>query len=101
MAGGIDWSTIAVNVVGTILDLHQWGDYETVEICGRSCNVQTKGRIHKLKWVWDGQCKCDGIVGSSHHYKSQKGAAQHALQDYIIKAGQAGRIPPEQIQRYR
>jgi hypothetical protein len=101
MAGGIDWSVIAAKVAITIFNLHQWGDYQTIEICGRSCNVQIKGRLHRLEWVWDGRCECGGITGSSRHYKSQNGAVQNAIQDYVTKAGQAGQIPLEQIQQYR
>jgi hypothetical protein len=100
MAVSIDWSVIATQVATAIFNLHQWGDYQTVEICGRLCNVQIKGRLHHLKWVWDGRCECGGIVGSSSHYKGRNGAVQHAIQDYVTKAGQAGQIPPEQIQQY-
>src|ERR1700728_226701 len=100
MAAGIDWSAIASKVAVAIYNLHQWGDDQTVEICGRPCNVQTKGRIHKLKWVWDGRCECGGIIGSARHYKSQNGAIEHAIQDFVIKAGQAGLITPEQVQQY-
>jgi hypothetical protein len=41
------------------------------------------------------------MTGSSRHYKSQNGAVQNAIQDYVTKAGQAGQIPLEQIQQYR
>jgi hypothetical protein len=101
MSSGIDWPLIATKVAVAIFNLHQWGDDQTIEICGRECNVQIKGRLHQLKWVWDGRCECGGIVGSSRHFSSQNGAVQNAIQDYVTKAGQANLITPEQIQQYR
>jgi hypothetical protein len=101
MAAGIDWATIATKVASYVYNLHQWNDAQTVEICGRSCAVQIKGRLHKFEWVWDGKCECGGISGSSRHYKSKNGAIEHAIQDFVTKAGQAGLITLEQVQQYR
>jgi hypothetical protein len=101
MATGIDWTTAAAKVASYVYNLHSWNDYQTVEICGRPCNVQIKGRLHKLKWVWDGHCEGGGVIGTARHYNSRNGAAENSIKDYVTKAGQAGLIPPEQIQQYR
>jgi len=100
MATGFDWTTAAITAASYIYGIHKWNDVETVEICGRSCNVQIKGRIHKLTWVWDGRCEGGGIVGSARHNDDRNGAIQNAIKDYVIKAGQIGLITPEQIQKY-
>lgn len=101
MANSIDWSAIAGKVAIALIQLHTWGDYQTVHICDIPCNIQIKGRLHKMKWVWDGRCEGNGIVGSSRHFKSQTGAAKNAVQDYVIRAGQAGFINLAQIQKYK
>jgi hypothetical protein len=101
MTTGIDWTTVAVKVAAYVYGLHQWSDSQEIEITGKTCKVQTKGRLHKLKWVWDGKCECEGIVGDSRHFNSQEGAIKNAIQDYIVKAGQAGLLTDEQIQQWK
>jgi hypothetical protein len=79
----------------------EWTDYKTVEIYGREGNVQIKVRVHKWERVWDGRCECGGIVGSSRHCNSQNSAAENAIKDYVIKAGEAGLLTPEQVLQWK
>jgi len=56
-----------------------------LEYGGHRLQVQSKGRLHKWKWVWDAQVKdlTTGIQGSSRHYKSRGGAIEHAVEDLM------------------
>ncbi len=100
MAIRIDWASIAI----TLFNLHQWTDGQPVDIMGKQYVVQLKGRVHKLKWVWDGQFKCvsedTGILGTSSQYKSRNGAASNAIKDYFIQAGQRGLFTEDQINQF-
>ena len=75
---------------------------EHFNVIGKTSVVETKGRLHKLKWVWHGQCRCmseqSGIVGNSRHCAGQNGAAKKkTVQDYYTKAGQRGLFTPEPL----
>jgi hypothetical protein len=100
MAFSIYWASIAT----TIFNLHQWADGQPVDVMGKRYVVQVRGRVHKLKWVWDGQFKCisedTGIVGTSRHYYSRNDAASNAIKDYFIQAGQRGLFTEDQINQF-
>ncbi len=82
-----DLRTAFFGIVSGLNDEREWKDYKTVEICGRSCNVQIRGRFHKWnEWVWDGRCECGGIAGSSRHNRSKDEAAENAIKDFVSKA---------------
>ncbi|CAF1535065.1 unnamed protein product [Rotaria sordida] len=96
----LDWTAMAVKAAAYIYGLHQWSESQKIKIGDKTCQVQAKGRLHELKWVWDGKCECNNIVGESRHYDSKEGAITNAIQDYIVKAGQAGLLTHEQIQQW-
>ena len=96
-ASNINW----VPVAATVTDLHQRGDSKHFNLIRKTYVVETKGRLHKLKWVWDGRCRCiseqTGIVDNLRHCAGQNGAAKNALRDYFTEAGQLGLYTQEQL----
>ena len=54
---------------------------------GRVISYKAEGRVHKLKWVYDG-IAWDVESGTSvkaKHYKSKHGAIEHAVKELIDK----------------
>ncbi|UJR35583.1 hypothetical protein I4U23_028336 [Adineta vaga] len=78
-----------------------WQDSQDVNAFGTVCKSQFRGSFYRWKWVWGGQFWCPtldaNLRGESKNYKSRDGAIEHALQDYVTKAGEAGILKPEQI----
>ena len=54
---------------------------------GRLINYKAEGRIHKLKWVYDGTAWDveSGTSVKAKHYKSSQGAVEHAVKELIEK----------------
>lgn len=50
-------------------------------------NYKAEGRIHKLKWVYDGTAWDveSGTSVKAKHYKSSQGAVEHAVKELIEK----------------
>ena len=78
-----------------IYKVHQWGEDTPIQVCGNSCVGNLKGRISKLKWKWDAKFHCQnkgqGIEGESTA-ASRDGSMQGAIEDWIRKAAEAGKI---------
>ena len=92
-------ASIASSIGTTILNLHQWSNSRNfVPILNRYCTSSIKGRVRKLKWVYDGQFSCDGwpIVGSESGRASKSGAIEHAVRDFANKAVAANLITSDQ-----
>ncbi|CAF0937470.1 unnamed protein product [Adineta ricciae] len=99
----LNWVACGVNI-GTALYTKyygQWQDSQDVNAFGTVCKTQFRGSFYRWKWVWGGQFWCpqlsSTVMGTSEHYKSREGAIEHALQDYVTKAGQAGILKPEHV----
>lgn len=100
VATGNYWSC-AAQLAHSIFRLHSWSEDTPIDICGNSCHGNVKGRLSKWKWKWDGRFRCEsiapGIVG--HDTKqSRNGAIEWAIQDFLRKAIQSGRLKPQQFQ---
>ena len=54
---------------------------------GRVINYKAEGRIHKLKWVYDGTAWDveSGTSVKAKHYQSRQGAIEHAVKELIEK----------------
>ena len=52
---------------------------------GRVINYKPEGRIHKLKWVYDGTAWDveSGTSVKAKHYQSSQGAIEHAVKELI------------------
>lgn len=52
---------------------------------GRVINYKAEGRIHKLKWVYDGTAWDveSGTSVKAKHYQSSQGAIEHAVKELI------------------
>jgi len=50
-------------------------------------SYKAEGRVHKLKWVYDGTAWDveSGISVKAKHYHSKHGAIEHAVKDLIDK----------------
>ena len=81
-----------------------WQDSQDVNAFGTVCKTQFRGSFYRWQWVWGGQFWCPSISetirGESEHLKSRTGAIEHALQNYVEKAGAAGVLTNEQIAQY-
>ena len=55
-------------------------------------SYKAEGRVHKLKWVYDGRAwdVASGISVKAKHYKSKHGAIEHAVKELIDKLNAAG-----------
>ena len=72
-----------------------------VDIRGRTIKYKAKGRVHKLKWVYDGTAWDveSGISETAKHHKSKQGAIEHGTlkllerlkRDGILSDGGGGR----------
>ena len=94
------WVGIASSLTNIVVGLHNWGSGQTYPFMGHNCNANIKGRIHKLKWVWDGKFTCSSwtpLTGNSRGHKSKNGAIHHAVQDFINKALQNNLITQEMV----
>lgn len=54
---------------------------------GRVISYKAEGRIHKLKWVYDGTAwdTESGTSVKAKHYQSKHGAIEHAVKELIDK----------------
>ena len=54
---------------------------------GRLINYKAEGRMHKLKWVYDGTAWDveSGTSVKAKHYQSSQGAVEHAVKELIEK----------------
>ena len=80
-----------------------WQDSQDVNAFGTICKTQFRGSFYRWKWVWGGHFWCPSlgdIQGESQNYKSREGAIEHAIQDFVIKAGQNNKLTQEQIAQY-
>ena len=88
-----------VACIGALADsiwkIHQWGEDTPITICGNACTGNLKGRFSKWEWNWDGKFQCQnkgqGIQGQSTAL-SRNGAMKGAIEDWIRKAADAGKI---------
>jgi hypothetical protein len=86
-------------ITSIIIGLHRWSDGKPHVLLEHSCSFSFKGRIHKLKWVWDGKFICPGwtnLVGESKGYASRNGAMEHSIKNFVNKALHINLITPEQ-----
>ena len=81
-------SGIAAQIASTLIGLHNWSDGKPANFMGHQCLGSVKGRIHKLKWVWDGKFRCPGwtgLVGESRGSSGRTGAIENAIRDFANK----------------
>ena len=79
------WSSITSLAID-LIDLHNWSSGQPYDVLGHECSNSTKGRFHKLKWVWDGQFRCpnwNDIIGESRHSTSRAIAIEKAIEDFV------------------
>ncbi|CAF5124162.1 unnamed protein product, partial [Rotaria sp. Silwood1] len=95
------WIGCAVDLGKIIWSLHSWSDDQPIKVCNINCTGNLKGRISKLKWVWDGKFQCatraPGIVGEGRGFKSRQGAMEKAIQEFIVAAIAAGKLTAEEF----
>jgi hypothetical protein len=102
----LDWVKCGLNV-GTGLFKKYYGTWQNsqdVNAFGTVCKTQFGGLFRRFSWAWNGQFWCPSIsatvLGTSEHYKSRDGAIEHAIQNFVQKAGSAGLLTQEQIAQY-
>jgi hypothetical protein len=63
-------------------------EVSTVDYKGEKIQTVSKGRIHRLQWVWDAKVTnlSTGVAGESRHHKSRSGAIEHAVADIQAKS---------------
>jgi hypothetical protein len=86
-------------ITSFIIGLHRWSDGKPHVLLEHNCSFSFKGRIHKLKLVWDGKFTCPGwtyLVGESRGFASRNGALEHSIKDFVNKALQINLITSEQ-----
>jgi hypothetical protein len=103
----LNWVACGVSVGSGLYNKYygKWLDsQDDVSAFGTACKTQFRGSFYQWKWVWGGQFWCPSISetvqGQSENYASRDGAIEHALQDYVTKAGQAGLLTQQQISQY-
>lgn len=80
-----NWAKCGFDIAKLVFKLHKWND-KPYEFCGYRCKSSLKGRVRKLKWVWDGKINCDGLgEGLGRGAKSRKGASERALNNLVTK----------------
>ena len=92
-------SGLAISIADSLIGLHNWSNGTPANFMGHQCSGSVKGRIHKLKWVWDGKFSCPGwtgLVGESRGFASRNGALEHSIKDFVNKALQINLITSEQ-----
>lgn len=57
---------------------------------------KAEGRVHKLKWVYDGTAwdVASGTSVKDRHYKSRQGAIEHAVAKLLPMLQAKGLLPP-------
>ena len=93
-------SSIATGIADTLIGLHSWSNGKPANFMGHQCQGSVKGRIHKLKWVWDGKFSCPGwtvLVGESRGSSGRTGAIENAIRDFVNKGVANNLFTPEQI----
>jgi len=102
----LNWAACGVSVGTALYKKYYgtWQDSQDVNAFGTTCKTQFKGSFYDWEWVWGGKFWCptlsSSIQGESEHFKSREGAIEHALQDFVTKAGQAGILTQEQLSQY-
>ena len=93
-----DIKAIVVDIATAVIRLHSWHDSSTLKLGQYTCNVEAKGRLHRLEWVWDGRCSCRELSVSVEvkHYKSEDGAKEHAVEEMVHRLSDDPRVTPEQ-----
>ncbi|RNA14591.1 hypothetical protein BpHYR1_014970 [Brachionus plicatilis] len=90
-----NWIGCGISIGTIVFKLHKWSG-SRINVCNHSCKAEIKGRVRKLKWVWDGRVNCDGLgSGQKRGKKSRNGAIEGALQDLFSK------LSPEQLKKKR
>jgi len=92
-------SSLAQILAQQLISIHQWNDGTTADFMGYQCTSGVKGRIHSLKWVWDGRFSCPSwtsITGNSRGFTGRSGAIEAAIKDFITKALEENLITSEQ-----
>ncbi|CAF1633913.1 unnamed protein product, partial [Didymodactylos carnosus] len=100
-----NWLACGLNVGSAIYSQYgQWKDDETRQLFGTTCTSSFRGGFHSWKWTYSGEFQCPSIsptiVGESTQWESRNGAIEHAIQNFITQAGQAGVLTPQQVQDY-
>jgi hypothetical protein len=91
-------SSIAIKIADSIIGLHNRSNGTPTNFMGHQGSV--KGRIHKLKWVWDGKFSCPGwtgLVGESRGSSGRTGAIENAIKDFANKVVANNLFTSEQI----
>ena len=96
-----DWKQWMIEAANKLHGLHNWNNYEPITIFNKTCIPQVKGRLDKLKWVWDCRLECDEVIAESRGALSREGAVRHALEDYLAKLGRVGLITYEQVKQFQ
>ncbi|XP_077861993.1 anti-lipopolysaccharide factor-like [Saccoglossus kowalevskii] len=83
-----------IDTIITINDLINklTGDAGEVSFHNRTIRYEVKGRLHKLKWVYDGTAWDleSGTSVKARHYQSQQGAKEHAVRQLIDELKKKG-----------
>ncbi|RNA22595.1 Anti-lipopolysaccharide factor -like protein [Brachionus plicatilis] len=86
-----NWLKCGFEIAKNIFKLHKWNG-DSFDFCGFKCDYKIRGRIRKLKWVWDAKINCHGLnEGQGRRTKSRDGALRRALDDLTSK------LNPEQL----
>ncbi len=102
----LDWVACGINVGTALYKKYYgtWQDSQDMNAFGTTCKTQFRGSFYRWEWVWGGKFWCpsisETIIGKSVNFKSREGAIEHALQDFVTNAGQAGLLTQEQISQY-
>ncbi len=86
---------LAAQITNTLWGLHNWNRLAPVQVANFLCTPSIKGRVRRLKWVWDGRVACVGpaaITGSSRGQRSRSGAIHHALRNFVAIAVSQGHL---------
>ena len=86
-----NWQRCGVQIAVQIFKLHKWSG-SSFDLCGHRCDYAIKGRVRKLKWVWDGKISCNSLgSGEERGRKSRNGAIEGALNNLVSK------LSPQQL----
>ena len=93
-------SGLAISIANSLIGLHNWSNGTPANFMGHQCSGSVKGRINKLKWVWDGKFSCPGwtgLVGESRGSSGRTGAIENAIKDFANKVVANNLFTSEQI----
>ncbi|CAF0839476.1 unnamed protein product [Adineta steineri] len=99
-----NWAQCAAEAVTQFRQLYSsyntWHDNEQVPMFGTTCYSASKAGFYRWNWRWQGRFWCptlSGLEGYSNNWESQKGAIEHAVEDYVRKGAQHGFLPPKRL----